>query len=121
MAALAAAILSAAIGRAAAADVKPFALTCEGTLVSQGGQYFFAEGDRPLNADADDNIVFKKPSTDDIAAVRTHSPYCVAEISREPGCPTCAYFEVDLGRARAASRRRFDSFHRDDKRTGRPP
>ncbi len=56
-AALTVAILSAALGRAAAEDVKPFALTCEGTLASKGGQYFFAEGDRPLNPDADDNII----------------------------------------------------------------
>jgi hypothetical protein len=53
---LAATVLSSSIGQAAQ-DEKPFPLTCEGTLDAKGGQYFFAEGDQPLNADADDNIV----------------------------------------------------------------
>jgi hypothetical protein len=56
MAALAFTVLGSSIGPAAAQE-KPFRLTCEGPLASGGGQYFFAEGDKPLNADSDDNIV----------------------------------------------------------------
>jgi hypothetical protein len=56
LAALAIAILGSSIARAAAQE-KPFRLTCEGPLASSGGQYFFAEGDKPLNADSDENII----------------------------------------------------------------
>jgi hypothetical protein len=54
--ALAFAVLGSSIGPAATQE-KPFRLTCEGPLASKGGQYFFAEGDKPLNADSDDNII----------------------------------------------------------------
>jgi hypothetical protein len=57
MAALAVAALSASIEHAAAQADTPFSLTCEGNLVAKGGQYFFAEGDRPLNANSEDDIV----------------------------------------------------------------
>jgi hypothetical protein len=57
MAVLAVAGLSASIGPAAAQADKPFRLTCEGRLDAKGGQYFFAEGDKPLNPNSDDNLV----------------------------------------------------------------
>ena len=57
IAALAVAALSSPIGPAAAQADKPFALTCEGALDSKGGQYFFAEGDKPLNANSDDDLI----------------------------------------------------------------
>jgi hypothetical protein len=57
MAALVVAASSALPGPATAQADKPFPLTCEGRLDSKGGQYFFAEGDKPLNANSDDNIV----------------------------------------------------------------
>jgi hypothetical protein len=56
--ALTIAALSALIGPAVAqADMPPFPLTCEGRLDYNGRQYFFAEGDKPLNANPDDNII----------------------------------------------------------------
>jgi hypothetical protein len=57
IAALAAAALGASIGPAVAQADKPFALACEGRLDAKGGQYFFAEGDKPLNANSDDDLV----------------------------------------------------------------
>ena len=55
--ALAVAALSSSMGQAAAQANKPFALTCEGALDSKGGQYFFAQGDEPLNANSDDDLI----------------------------------------------------------------
>ena len=55
--ALAVAALSLPIGPAAAQRYPRFPLTCQGVLDSKGGQYFFAEGDKPLNVDPDDDVI----------------------------------------------------------------
>lgn len=55
--ALVVAALSWSFGPAAAQRAPRFPLTCRGVLDTKGGQYFFAEGDRPLNADPDDDII----------------------------------------------------------------
>ena len=57
VAALTATALGPSIRPAAAQADKPFPLTCEGRLDAKGGQYFFAEGDKPLNANSDDDLV----------------------------------------------------------------
>ena len=44
-------------GAAAAQRDHRFPLTCQGVLDTKGGQYFFAEGDKPLNADPDDDFI----------------------------------------------------------------
>jgi hypothetical protein len=55
--ALAVAALSGSFGPAAAQRDPRFPLTCQGVLDTRGGQYFFVEGDTPLNADPDDDII----------------------------------------------------------------
>ena len=57
VAAVTAASLGGSSGSAAAQADKPFPLTCEGKLDAKGGQYFFAEGNKPLNANSDDDLV----------------------------------------------------------------
>jgi hypothetical protein len=55
--ALAVAALSWSIGPAAAQRYPRFPLTCQGVLDTKGGQYFFAQGDKPLNANPDNDII----------------------------------------------------------------
>jgi hypothetical protein len=50
------AFLGASVGEAVAQADKPFALTCEGRLISTGSRYILAEGEKPLNANPKDNL-----------------------------------------------------------------
>ena len=55
--ALVVAALSASIQPASAQRGPQFPLTCQGVLDTRGGQYFFVQGGKPLNADPDYDLI----------------------------------------------------------------